>query len=111
MIFKIVMATNRLWRIYWTWIKRSYDVAMNELSELEALYRQKRVMLDKLNGQVHLNILKEHLIIGLTTTCAAKLHDTIRDLGAPIGKYILNFEILLAFIFYCSNLFILYFQF
>ena len=49
--------------------------------------------LEKLKGRLDLAIMKEHDIIGLTTTCAAKLHETLENLSAPIGNSIFNTKI------------------
>lgn len=63
----------------------SYQKAMSQLAKLDHQYRQLSSQLNEVKQIVDLDVLKEHEIVGLTTTGAAKLHASLRALKAPIG--------------------------
>ncbi|XP_014223704.2 NFX1-type zinc finger-containing protein 1-like [Trichogramma pretiosum] len=75
---------NQRWRTYWTWVKRSYNNALDYLTKLELEIREKRAELNDLRQIVDLDVLKEYDIVGLTTTAAARLQSTLRKLKSPI---------------------------
>ncbi|KAL7286568.1 hypothetical protein TKK_0019195 [Trichogramma kaykai] len=75
---------NQRWRMYWTWVKRSLNNAMSHLTQLEFRFRKKRAELNDIRKVVDLDILRDYDIIGLTTTCAARLQSTLQQLRAPI---------------------------
>ena len=62
---------------------------MDEISNLELRYRSTKAKLNEYKELVDIDLLRAQEIIGLTTTCAARLHTTIKALQAPIGIVIL----------------------
>ncbi|XP_001601379.1 NFX1-type zinc finger-containing protein 1 isoform X2 [Nasonia vitripennis] len=72
------------WRTYWQWVLISHQSAMDELAKLEREYHHLNLRLNEVKQYVDLDVLKEHLIVGLTTNGAAKLHLSLRALRAPI---------------------------
>lgn len=78
---------NPDWERYWHWVGLSYEYAIKQLAELEEEYHQVRLQLNEAKQLVDLAVLKEHKVVGLTTTGAAKLFSSLRALHAPIGKY------------------------
>ncbi|XP_046738512.1 NFX1-type zinc finger-containing protein 1-like [Diprion similis] len=77
-------ASNPRWRMYWKWVNISYENVMRKVTELERTSRRLRSKLDEAKQLVDLAVLREHDVIGLTTTGAAKQHASLRALHAPI---------------------------
>ncbi|XP_017477675.1 PREDICTED: NFX1-type zinc finger-containing protein 1-like isoform X2 [Rhagoletis zephyria] len=77
-------ASNSRWKLYWHWVTASHLKAMNQLAELEREYQKVNAKLNEVKQLVDLDVLREHDIVGLTTTGAAKLHASLRALKAPI---------------------------
>lgn len=86
-------ANNNRWRSYWRWVATSYETAMNKMTELETQYRRLNLALHEAKQMVDLAVLREHDIIGLTTTGAAKIHASLCALSAPIGKFYSHFQL------------------
>lgn len=72
--------------MYWGWVLESYEKAVLILNNLKKQFDQKNRELNVAKEIVDIDILKQHEIIGLTTTAAAKLHVTLHGLHAPIGN-------------------------
>ncbi|XP_031784747.1 NFX1-type zinc finger-containing protein 1 isoform X2 [Nasonia vitripennis] len=77
-------SNNLCWENYWGWVRHCYESAIKRLAELEEEYRQVRLQLNEAKQLVDLATLKQHKVVGLTTTGAAKLFSTLRELRAPI---------------------------
>lgn len=56
------------------------------MTKLEAEYRQAILEMNEAKQMVDLEVLKNHEIVGFTTTSAARLHASLRALDAPIGE-------------------------
>ncbi|XP_023247083.1 NFX1-type zinc finger-containing protein 1-like isoform X2 [Copidosoma floridanum] len=72
------------WEKYWERVKFSYEYLEKKVLQLEEQCRQKKSQLNKYRECANLEVLKEHDVIGLTTSCAAKLQESLRTLSAPI---------------------------
>lgn len=72
---------------------------MDVLAKLERQYHQLNLRLNEVKQIVDLDVLKEHLIVGLTTNGAAKLHLSLRALRAPIGILQLSIIFIIYFVF------------
>lgn len=74
--------------MYWSWVNESYSKAEQKLKNLKLQYHQENREFNDAKQLADLDILKKHEIIGLTTSCAARLHLTLHGLHAPIGNLI-----------------------
>ncbi|XP_046738003.1 NFX1-type zinc finger-containing protein 1-like [Diprion similis] len=72
------------WEKYWQWITISYEGAMSDLVKLKERSGYWLQELNKAKESFDLEILREHEVIGITTTTAARLHASLRALHAPI---------------------------
>ncbi|XP_014223763.2 NFX1-type zinc finger-containing protein 1-like [Trichogramma pretiosum] len=100
---------NQQWRMYWTWIKRCHDTAVDQLNRMELQFRELSKKLSDKKNIVDLDVLKKYDIIGLTTTCAARLQSTLRELRAPIvlveeAAEIFEAHVLCTLTNYCQHL-------
>lgn len=82
------------WLQYWSWVEKSYNYLKNEKIKLEKKYRFLNLRLEEARHEADFKVLKYHDIVGLTTTCAAKLQSCIINLKAPIGILIFYFLII-----------------
>lgn len=74
------------WTRYWHWVKLAHDSVKNQLLRLEEKYRVLQEELSECKELANLEVLKKYDVVGLTTTCAAKIQPSLRALRAPIGK-------------------------
>ncbi|XP_014219353.1 NFX1-type zinc finger-containing protein 1-like [Copidosoma floridanum] len=75
---------NPRWQKYWSWITTSYDWVCNKITQLEEKYRSLNSQLSEMRHIADLGVMKEREVVGLTTTCAAKIQSSLRALRAPI---------------------------
>lgn len=87
------------WTLYRYWVDRLRNVLLDELHKVERKLRDEAKMYEEVQ-QIHdLEILKDSLIVGITTTGAARLKLLMQALQAKIGKESANFNCLQN----CSN--------
>ena len=80
-----VIIQDQHWRKYWIWVKKCHEKALEDQISLEREYRRLCSERDKLRENQDLEIMREYDIVGLTTARAAKLHNMLENLSAPIG--------------------------
>ncbi|XP_046620436.1 NFX1-type zinc finger-containing protein 1-like isoform X3 [Neodiprion virginianus] len=72
------------WQKYWEWVELSYKNAKQKLTDLEEEYHSANEELNEVKQILDLSILREHDVIGFTTTCAARLYASLHALRPPI---------------------------
>jgi hypothetical protein len=74
------------WILYRYWVDRLRKVLLEKLRMQEAQFRLEARMYEEVQQMNDLDILKESLIVGMTTTGAAKCQSLLQALKAKIGK-------------------------
>jgi hypothetical protein len=86
------------WILYRHWVDRFRNALLKELWKQEEQLRCEARMYEEVQQMNDLDILKDSLIVGMTTTGAAKLHSLLQALKAKIGKksyqYYLSFKLI-----------------
>ncbi|XP_046472752.1 NFX1-type zinc finger-containing protein 1-like isoform X1 [Neodiprion pinetum] len=72
------------WEIYSSWLLSCHEVVQKRVVQLETEYDEISAKLDDFKQMTDLEVMRNALVIGLTTTGAARLHETLRALKAPI---------------------------
>ncbi|XP_014216290.1 NFX1-type zinc finger-containing protein 1-like [Copidosoma floridanum] len=75
---------NPRWDQYWRCVNASYEKTSEKLFQLEEDHRKKDAELQEIKQLLDTEVMKEHEIVGLTTTLAARLQSSLRTLRAPI---------------------------
>jgi hypothetical protein len=78
------------WTLYRYWVDRFRIVLLEELRKLEHNFRCEARMYEEVQQINDLEILKDSLVVGITTTGAARLQSLMQALKAKIGKRSLN---------------------
>jgi hypothetical protein len=74
------------WILYRYWVARLRNVLLEKLRTQEAQFRLEARMYEEVQQMNDLDILRESLIVGMTTTGAAKFQSLLQALKAKIGK-------------------------
>jgi hypothetical protein len=74
------------WTLYRYWVDRYRNSLLEDLRKQEHLLRFKARRYEELQQIYDLEILKDSLVVGITTTGAARLQSLLQDLKAKIGK-------------------------
>ena len=74
------------WILYRYWVDRLRNVLLEELRTQEAHFRSEARKYEEVQQMNDLDILRESLIVGMTTTGAAKFQSLLQALKAKIGK-------------------------
>jgi len=74
------------WILYRYWVDRLRNVLLEKLRRQEAQFRSEARMNEEIQQMNDLDILREFLIVGMTTTGAAKFQSLLQALKAKIGK-------------------------
>jgi hypothetical protein len=74
------------WIVYRYWVDRLRNVLLEELRTQEAHFRSESKLYEKVQQMNDVDILRESLIVGMTTTGAAKCQSLLQALKAKIGK-------------------------
>jgi hypothetical protein len=74
------------WILYRYWVGRLRNVLLEELCTQEARFRLEAGKYEEAQQMNDLDILRESLVVGMTTTGAAKLQSLLKALKAKIGK-------------------------
>jgi hypothetical protein len=74
------------WILYRYWVDRLRRVLLEELHRQEAKFRLEAGMYEEVQQINDLDILRESLVVGMTTTGAAKFQSLLQALRAKIGK-------------------------
>jgi hypothetical protein len=74
------------WILYRYWVDRLRNVLLEKLRTQEARFRLEARMYEEVQQMNDLDILKESLIVGMTTTGAAKFQSLLQAIKAKIGK-------------------------
>ncbi|XP_046737941.1 NFX1-type zinc finger-containing protein 1-like [Diprion similis] len=72
------------WEIYNRWLLTSHEVVKKNIVQLETEYDEISAKLDDFKQMTDLEVMRNALVVGLTTTGAARLHEILRALKAPI---------------------------
>jgi hypothetical protein len=81
-----LLQAQERWILYRYWVDRLRNILLKELHRQEAHFRSEARMYEEVQQMNDLDILKESLIVGITTTGAAKLQSLLQALKAKIGK-------------------------
>jgi hypothetical protein len=79
------------WILYRYWVNRFRNALLEELWKQEEQLRFEARLYEEVQQMNDLDILKNSLVVGMTTTGAAKLHSLLRALKAKIGKKIYQY--------------------
>jgi hypothetical protein len=74
------------WIFYRYWVGRLRNVLLEELRRQEARFRSEARMYEEVQQMNDVDILRESLVVGMTTTGAAKFQSLLQALKAKIGK-------------------------
>jgi hypothetical protein len=74
------------WILYRYWVDRLRNVLLEELRMQEAHFCSEARLYEKVQQMIDLDILRESLIVGMTTTGAAKFQSLLQDNKKKIGK-------------------------
>jgi hypothetical protein len=74
------------WILYRYWVDRLRKVLLEKLRTQEAQFRLEARMYEEVQQMNDLDILRDSLIVGMTTTGAAKFQSLLQALKAKIGK-------------------------
>jgi len=74
------------WILYRYWVDRLRKVLLDKLHRQEAHFRSEARKYEEVQQKNDLDILRESLIVGMTTTGAAKFRSLLQALKAKIGK-------------------------
>jgi len=74
------------WILYRYWVDRLRNVLLEKLRRKETQFRLEARMYEEVQQMNDLDILRESLIVGMTTTGAAKFQSLLQALKAKIGK-------------------------
>jgi hypothetical protein len=74
------------WILYRYWVVRLRKVLLEKLHTQEAKFRLEAKMYEEVQQMNDVDILRESLIVGMTTTGAAKFQSLLQALKAKIGK-------------------------
>jgi hypothetical protein len=74
------------WILYRYWVGSLRNVLLEELRRQEAQFRSEARMYEEVQQMNDLAILRESLVVGMTTTGAAKLQSLLQALKAKIGN-------------------------
>jgi hypothetical protein len=74
------------WILYRYWVDRLREVLLEKLHRQEAHFRSEAKKYEEVQQMNDVEILRESLIVGMTTTGAAKFQSSLQALKAKIGK-------------------------
>jgi hypothetical protein len=74
------------WLLYRYWVDKLRNALLEELRRQEAQFRSEARMYEEVQQMNDLDILRESLIVGMTTTGAAMFQSLLQGLKAKIGK-------------------------
>lgn len=74
------------WTLYRYWVERYRNILFEELHKLEKHFRSEARMYEEVQQMNDLEILRDSLVVGMTTTGAAKLQPLLQALKPRIGK-------------------------
>jgi hypothetical protein len=85
---KNLSALNReqRWILYSYWLQELRCALLNELTRVDVRFRAECKKYDEVKNTEDLEIMKEALVVGMTTTGAARLQPLLQALRPPIGK-------------------------
>jgi hypothetical protein len=87
------------------WIAQLKTVLLEEFQTLEEKFRSQARHYDEARNMVDLEIMKESYVVGMTTTCAARLQTSLQALKPRIGGHTYRHCILLEEIFETTELY------
>jgi hypothetical protein len=80
------LQAHERWILYRYWVDRWRKVLLEKLRRQEARFRLEARMYEEVQQMNDLDILRKSLIVGMTTTGAAKFQSLLQALKAKIGK-------------------------
>ncbi|CAH0548130.1 unnamed protein product [Brassicogethes aeneus] len=103
------MPPNLRWKLYFHWIQELRAKLIVEKNELAELYREIYAELIELKSIEDAQIMKEHLVIGMTTTGAARMNSALQAIQCPIviveeAAEVLEAHIVSALTRHCQHL-------
>ncbi|XP_012266799.2 NFX1-type zinc finger-containing protein 1-like [Athalia rosae] len=72
------------WETYWYWLESCHLSVKEKIKLLEKEYQEISSQLSDFKSITDLEVMRNSLVIGLTTTGAARLHESLRALQSPI---------------------------
>ncbi|XP_065226654.1 NFX1-type zinc finger-containing protein 1-like [Planococcus citri] len=75
---------DQRWRIYWSWVSALKNNFTKQLKNLDADYRSKLQQYEELKQIEDLHVVKNSLVVGMTTTCAARLQLLLKTLSPAV---------------------------
>ncbi|XP_014212352.1 NFX1-type zinc finger-containing protein 1-like [Copidosoma floridanum] len=110
----LINKTKRLtnisrWQHYWTWIEQCYNKIISIITELEKNHHMLNMQLKQVKHIENYGIMRSHEVVGITTTGAAQMQQSLRALGAPIvlveeAAEILEAHVVCALTKHCQQL-------
>lgn len=77
------------WILYWSWIKMRRDQIIKELNVTQEKYKCKCKQFEEYKQIEDLHVVRQALVVGMTTTGAARLQLLLTTLQPTIGKFVL----------------------
>ncbi|XP_065213301.1 NFX1-type zinc finger-containing protein 1-like [Planococcus citri] len=78
------ISINQRWKIYWSWVSQLKKNFERKLANLEAHYRLLAEQYAELKQLEDFYVVRESLVVGMTTTCAARLQLLLQTLKPAI---------------------------
>ncbi|KAG5881475.1 hypothetical protein JTB14_026532 [Gonioctena quinquepunctata] len=72
------------WQLYDSWIKAMKEDMVEQIQNLTEEYREKFVELNELREPADVKLMRKMDVVGMTTTCAARMHSVVKKLESPI---------------------------
>lgn len=72
------------WRLYFYWVSRLKTNLLRKKEQLSVNFRETFEVYDDLKSIEDRKVMKEHFVIGMTTTGAARINSTLKALKCPI---------------------------
>ncbi|CAH0548132.1 unnamed protein product [Brassicogethes aeneus] len=103
------MPPNMRWKLYFLWVQEFRSKLINNKNRLSELYRKNYREYNELRSIEDAQIMKEQLVIGMTTTGAARMNSALQALKCPIviveeAAEVLEAHIVSALTRHCQHL-------
>ncbi|XP_072385751.1 NFX1-type zinc finger-containing protein 1-like isoform X2 [Diabrotica undecimpunctata] len=103
------MSADDRWKLYFQWIYLYERHLLNQKALLGTKFREEYAVYDEMRDIEDTNVMKEALVVGMTTTGAARLNTSLKALRSPIviveeAAEVLESHIITAITSHCQHL-------
>jgi len=81
------LSMDERWLLYWSWVKKLMEMTAGKLNANEKEYAAKLVQLNEYKQIEDVYVVQRAHVLGMTTTCAARLHHVLETLKPAVGEF------------------------